>query len=589
MRTGMAGARRWHRLSALAGLLVLLVAAPAWAVSDSTTLPNGAELSVSIDSPADGTEVLADGAPVAVPVNGTASIGVGDPQATIVYVFDASGSTGQSGGACGTILACEKTFFTGLNTAAAGSGSVNQIGLAVFGADAVTADLTPAGGDDPLGDPDDGNTAVNSIVLTNGGFNYQVGQYTVKNGNADGTNYSAALQQALAILGASTDPNKFLVFASDGLSNAGSLVAFNAAVASLAGTGTVASSIAIGTSASCTGGSAGQLQDIAVNGGQCYAVPDPNDLPDLIPNLIGSTLTKVELTVDGGAPSVLTTAPPTPAAGPVSVTYATSTPGLSPGSHDVCATAFGTDVTGGSADVDVCVNVDVYDLVLTPASATNELGSDNSHTVTATLQGPAGEVGGYLVDFTVGGQNAGATGTCNPAACTTNATGVVTFTYTVPVAPGSIGVDTITADVTLNSPNGQTDTEQVSKEWRDTTPPVVSCRPTTNPSGNNVPPAGNNPSSGQNPDGFYVLGAIDDVDPTPDITIRDTGSSFVAGPYANGTKIKLTQAPGATPNVKPGPGVIDWHVTLKGDAVVTATDGSGNSASVSCRVPPPPK
>jgi len=589
MRTSTTSARRWYRVSVLAGLVVLLTALPAWAVSDSTTLPNGAELTVSIDSPADGTEVLADGAPAVVPVNGTATIGVGDPQATLVYVFDASGSTGNSGGACGTILACQQTFFTGLNTAAAGSGSVNQIGLAVFGLDAVTADMTPAGGDDVLGDPDDGNTVVNSIVLTNGGFNYQVGQYSVKNGNADGTNYSAALQQALAILGASTDPSKFLVFASDGLSNAGSLAAFNAAVASLAGSGTVASSIAIGTSASCAGGAAGQLQDIAVNGGQCYAVPDPSDLPDLIPNLIGSTLTKVELTVDGGTPSVLTTVPPTPAAGPVMVTYATSTPGLSPGSHDVCATAFGTDVTGGSANVDVCVNVDVYDLVLAPASATNELGSDNSHTVTATLQGPAGEVGGYLVDFTVGGQNVGATGACTPVACTTDATGVVTFTYTVPVAPGSIGVDTITAEVTLNAPNGQTDTEQVTKQWRDTTPPVVSCLPTTNPSGKKVPPAGDNPSSGQNPDGFYELLATDDVDPNPELRISDTGSSFVAGPYASGTKIKLTQAPGATPNVKPGPGDIDWHVTLKGDAVVTATDDSGNSARVSCLVPPPPK
>jgi hypothetical protein len=166
---------------------------------------------------------------------------------------------------------------------------------------------------------------------------------------------------------------------------------------------------------------------------------------------------------------------------------------------------------------------------------------------------------------------------------------VVTFTYTVPVAPGSIGVDTITAGVTLNTPNGETDTEQVTKEWRDTTPPVATCEPTNNPGGKNVPPAGDNPSSGQNPDGFYVLLATDDVDPNPDITVSDTGSSFVAGPYASGTKIKLTQAPGATPNVKPGAGDIDWHITLKGDAVVTATDSSGNTASVTCHVPPPPK
>jgi hypothetical protein len=589
MRTNTAGAWRWRGVSVAVVLAALLTALPALAGSASTTLPNGADLSVSIDSPADGTEVLADGAPVAVPVSGTASIGLGDPQATIVYVFDASGSTGNSGGACGSILTCEKTFFTGLNTAAGSSGSVNQIGLAAFGADAVTADMTPpVSPDDPLGDPGDGNTVINSIVLINNDFNYRVGQYTQKDGDADGTNYTAALQQAASILAASSDPSKFVVFASDGLSNQGG-GGFAAAVAAVQGTGAVVNSIAIGASAACTGGTDGDLADLAVNGGTCFSVPDPNDLPDLIPNLIGSTLEKVELTVDAGAPSVLTTSPATPAAGPVSVTWSTSTPGLSPGSHDVCATAFGSDVTGGTANVQTCVNVDVYDLVLTPASATNELGSDNSHTVTATLQGPAGEVGGYLVDFAVTGQNAGATGTCNPVACTTDASGVVTFTYSVPVAPASIGVDTITADVTLNTPNGETDTEQVTKEWSDTTPPVATCSPTTNPGGKNVPPAGDNPSSGQNPDGFYVLLATDDVDPNPQITVSDTGSSFVAGPYASGTKIKLTQAPGAKPNVKPGAGDIDWHITLKGDAVVTATDSSGNTASVTCLVPPPPK
>ena len=90
--------------------------------------------------------------------------------------------------------------------------------------------MTPGGGDDKLGDPADGNTAINSIVLTNGGFNYQVAQYTAKNGDADGTNYAAALQQALDVLNASSDPKKFLVFASDGLSNLGTLTDFNNAL-----------------------------------------------------------------------------------------------------------------------------------------------------------------------------------------------------------------------------------------------------------------------------------------------------------------------------------------------------------------------
>jgi hypothetical protein len=580
------------RRSGLLGILVLavlLAALPAGAASNSTTLPNGAQLDVSIDSPADGTELLADGAPVPVAVSGTASVGIGPPQATLVYVFDASGSTRLDGGACGTILDCEKTFFTGLNTAATGSGSVNQIGLAVFGADAVQADVTPAGGDDPLGDPADGNTPINSIVLTGGGFGYQVGQYTVKNGNADGTNYAAALNAALGILNASTDPKKLLVFASDGLSNQGGIAAFDAAVAAIEATGAVANSIAIGAGAACSGGTSGDLEDIAVNGGSCYTIADPNDLPDLIPDLIGSTLTSVTMSVDGGAPTPLTTVPPTPQAGPVAVTYSTMTAGLSPGSHEICVKAFGTDSTGGSADVETCVTVRVYDLVLAPASATNELGSDNTHTVTATLNGPPGAVGGYLVDFAVGGQNAGALGTCNPLDCRTNAAGEVTFTYSVPVAPSSLGDDTITASVTLGDPTGATDTEQVTKRWADTTPPVAECSPTTNPSGKNVPPAGTNPASGQNPDGFYVLTATDTVDPNPQITVADTGSTFVAGPYASGTKIKLIQAPGGKPNAKPGPGVIDWQITLKGDALVTATDGSGNSTTVSCRVPPPPK
>ena len=586
---------RRHAMSRLARLSiglaagVLLVALPASAGSNSTTLPNGAQLTVSIDNPAPDTQFLADGSPVQVPVDGTASIGLGTPQATIIYVFDASGSTGDPGGACGTVLACEQTFFTGLNNAATSSGSINHVGLVVFGADSVQADMTPGGGDDPLGAPGDGNTPINSISLTNLGFNYNVAQYTGKNGNANGTNYAAALQQALSELNASTDPKKLMVFASDGLSNQGGLAAFNAAVASIAATGAVVNSVAIGSSAACTGGSDGDLADIAVNGGTCTAVPDPNNLPDLIPNLIGSTLTKVEMSVDGGAPTALTTVLATPQPGPVSVTYSTMTAGLDPGSHQICVTAFGTDVTGGSANVTTCVTVKVYDLVLAPASATNELGSDNTHTVTATLEGPPGSVGGYLVTFAVGGQNAGATGTCVPADCKTDASGQVTFTYSVPIAPSSLGVDTITASVTLGDPTGATDTEQVTKTWADTTPPVVACSPTTNPSGKNVPPAGNNPPSGQNPDGFYILTATDAVDPNPQITVADTASSFVAGPYVSGTQIKLVQAPGATPNVKPGAGVIDWKITLKGDALVTATDGPGNSASVSCKVPPPPK
>src|SRR5207245_2413964 len=104
----------------------------------------------------------------------------------------------------------------------------------------------------------------------------------------------------------------------------------------------------------------------------------------------------------------------------------------------------------------------------------------------------------------------------------------------------------------------------------DVTAPTAACEPTTNPSGKKVPTAGDNPKSGQNPDGFYVLSAKDNVDPNAMIFVSDNASSFVAGPYPSGTTIKLIQAPGATPNTKPGTGAIDFKITLNGDAIVTA-------------------
>lgn len=124
----------------------------------------------------------------------------------------------------------------------------------------------------------------------------------------------------------------------------------------------------------------------------------------------------------------------------------------------------------------------------------------------------------------------------------------------------------------------------------DVEPPVASCEPGTNPSGKNVPNAGNNPASGQNPDGFYRVLAKDNCDPAPKIYLKDSASSFVAGPFANGNQVKITQAPGITPRRKPGPGVIVAQLWFKGDALLYAVDADGNvSALHPCRVPPAPK
>ena len=123
----------------------------------------------------------------------------------------------------------------------------------------------------------------------------------------------------------------------------------------------------------------------------------------------------------------------------------------------------------------------------------------------------------------------------------------------------------------------------------DKTAPECTCLETNNPSGKNVPKAGKNPKSGQNPDGFYVLNVSDGLSGATEVGLLDTGSDFVTGPYGDGTKIKLTQAPGATPGVKPGSGDIDVKVKLNGDGLATATDQAGNTTTVSCNVPPSPK
>jgi uncharacterized protein YegL len=215
---------------------------------------------------------------------------------------------------------------------------------------------------------------------------------------------------------------------------------------------------------------------------------------------------------------------------------------------------------------------------LTPEMDTNELTTGASHTVTATVRDDFGApVSGIGVDFSVfAGPNAGPTGSG-----TTNAAGQTTFTYAPVVAFSSLGLDGIRACFENGAGDDVCDTAR--KLWVDTTAPTATCSQTNNPSGGNVPPAGpGTGNSGENPDGFYLLTASDIVSGVG-ITI------YTFGPFPSGTKIKYTQAPGSTPSIKPGPGDIDWQIKGPDELVFTATDQSGNSTTVTCLVPPPPK
>lgn len=233
-----------------------------------------------------------------------------------------------------------------------------------------------------------------------------------------------------------------------------------------------------------------------------------------------------------------------------------------------------------NALLNACVIAVTQNITLSPEHDVNPAGTD--HSVTATVVDSAGDpVVGTDVTFTViSGPNVGDSGVVP-----TDASGQAIWTYT---GDGGIGTDEITASFVDN--DGATKTSRVvTKEWTDSTPPEVGCLETNNPSGKNVPKAGKDAGkSGQNPDGFYIVGATDSESGVASIVLKDDASAWTFA-LNNGDKIKLTQAPGVEPNAKPGSGDIDWKIQIKGDATITATDLAGNSASTKCLVPQPPK
>ena len=180
-------------------LVLALTTGTALAGSNSTNLPGGAAPAVSIDNPLTSTEfLLAEGSNTRdVVVSGTASVGEGMPNATMVYVIDVSGSTDAGGGTgCSPILQCEKNFVNNLNGAVITTGSVGNVGTVVFADSAAAADMAGDASDQLLVAPDlDSNvsTVVNSAFSDVGGGNGGVTQYSLRE-VGQFTNFAAGLQ-----------------------------------------------------------------------------------------------------------------------------------------------------------------------------------------------------------------------------------------------------------------------------------------------------------------------------------------------------------------------------------------------------------
>ena len=220
----------------------------------------------------------------------------------------------------------------------------------------------------------------------------------------------------------------------------------------------------------------------------------------------------------------------------------------------------------------------IYTMTLTPAEDDNPEHSD--HTVTATLLEQGTPLPGATITFTVTGTNPGS------GSDVTDGAGQAEFTWS-----GEEGDDIVSACYDADGNGSCEAVASAIKHWLHVNEaPGAGCQPTTNPAGKNEPGANASASAGMNPDGFYILEGLDEDSPAPDVFVADTESSFVAGPFAPGTKVKITEANGTTPRVKQGAGDISAHIMLNGDARVYAVDNEGAvSTSQICFVPRPPK
>ncbi|MFJ1766780.1 PKD domain-containing protein [Amycolatopsis sp. NPDC088138] len=337
----------------MTGIAALLASSvPANAVNGN--LPGGTSIAVDITGPADNAVVP----PGPVTVTGTASIGTGVAvkDTALTYVLDVSGSTAST---CSStnVLGCEVIAGKNLNTnAAAPNTVVGHVGAVVFGSDAAPADVVPAAGDQLLTGPaTDANTngtrdideVLNSAAI--GG----IGQFTAKNVGG-GTNYIAGIGSATTVTNAQAEARKIVVFMSDGLATGDVRPAAGAVPADV-----TYYTFAVGAGASCAGTSYNaSLQAIAdLTHGTCTAVPDPANLPNVVPGLISAKLTGLTLKVDGGGLIPVTNVTPgLPQTGPASVSFTVATPALGAGTHELCVTAAGTD-GGGAGAVTDCTHV----------------------------------------------------------------------------------------------------------------------------------------------------------------------------------------------------------------------------------------
>lgn len=366
-------------LLAIVGVLVLLAAgggAAFWYLGSQVassaaagTLPAGtafgAEL-VDLSAPEGGMQTL----------RATADIGATDAvsSTTLIYVFDLSATT-RVGGGCGgdqngdsladTPLDCEIAAATALNAQAVANGTVGEVGLVGFASGATTADLAPGAGSQALIEPDsdeDSDGTPDVIRAMQSAFSGKRGQpvgfraHTLATTQNRTTAFSVGVEAACDILGGTENPNRLVVFLSDGLNLRGEELSSVLPC----GVPAVFQTFATGAEASCDAVPVlGGLQAIAdLTQGTCTTVTDLEQLPQILEAVVVPQLTRIELTIDGGQPIDITASASEtmPQTGPASIEVAVAVPALADGNHELCLIVHGSDA-GGTASVSSCSSV----------------------------------------------------------------------------------------------------------------------------------------------------------------------------------------------------------------------------------------
>ncbi len=344
-------------VAALVGSLLAIAPPLSVGAAESGLFSDGTELAVDIASPVDGSSAPGG----AVTLAGTARVGGGETVAdtSVVVVFDRSVSVGWSSGvdcdgdgSVDSILVCEKAGIRDFLAAADEVGSVAEAAVIQFGNSASLLDARPdvvgvQAFTEPMADRDgDGIPDLFEVLIP------------VRAGG--GTNYERAINLACSTLAGSSQPNKYVVFMSDGRSTAGAAPRDRLPCVGQSGVGFHTFAVGEGVSCATLGeGNRGSLQEMAdITGATCTNVTDPSDLRGLLEDLVRPEITGLSLSINGGTPIDLAadTTPPLPAPGPQEVGFERLVSGLEGPVDELCVTATGWRGTE-TLEVTDCVEV----------------------------------------------------------------------------------------------------------------------------------------------------------------------------------------------------------------------------------------